>query len=96
MIVAFSEGANSGPLEVAGALEVADEVLDGVGASFVLVLQPAVRTPMPMIAAPLATSAIRWVRRAAVMECPLVTCEKFPCLRLHDPARLIAVKIMGR
>jgi hypothetical protein len=61
LTVPFSVGDN------AGALVVADGVVLVVGAS--LVLEPqAVNIPMPMIAAPPATSAIRLVRRTDDMD----------------------------
>jgi hypothetical protein len=61
LTVPFSVGDNE------GALVVADGELLGVGAS--LVLEPqAVNIPMPMIAAPPARSAIRWITSTGDMD----------------------------
>jgi hypothetical protein len=59
-VMRFSVGVASAEL-VAGAELVADGVVL-VGASLVLLLQPAVRAPIPTMAAPPATSARRRVR----------------------------------
>ena len=65
-MVTFSVGDN------AGALVEADGVVLVAGASLALEPQPAVKAPIPMIAAPPATSAMRRVRVADDMVSPKI------------------------